>query len=257
MAADLPLIEVDNLSVCFRLHRKKKLSFKETLLKRRLRRRAPLLWALRGVSFSCREKQILGIVGPNGAGKSTLCLILAKILTPDEGSVIVRAEVSPLLTLGAGFNRELSGRANIQLCGTFLGIARATMNRKIEEIITFSELGDFIDEPVRHYSSGMRARLGFSVATALNPQILLLDEILAVGDRSFRAKSQQRLDEMMAQSKLIVIVSHSTDFLRSLCTHCLWLDRGRMMHFGEAAGVLDAYEQSTDNGKTTAKDPAP
>jgi ABC-type polysaccharide/polyol phosphate transport system ATPase subunit len=241
------MIEARDLGVCYPLHRRDRRSLKEMLLRGQLWRAAPMLWALRGVSFTGQEGQTLGIIGPNGAGKSTLCLVLARILTPDEGTVTVRGKVSPLLTLGAGFNRDLSGRANIQLCGAFLGIPRETMDNKIDEIIEFSEIGDLIDEPVRHFSGGMRARLGFSVAAALDPEILILDEVLAVGDRSFRAKSQRRLEEMMTQSKLIVIVSHSTDFLREICTHCLWLERGETVRFGEASAVLDAYEASPDS----------
>jgi ABC-type polysaccharide/polyol phosphate transport system ATPase subunit len=233
-------IEARDLGVCYRLRGRHPGSVRETLLRWRPRRPAPLLWAVRGASFTAQEGQTLGIIGPNGAGKSTLCLVLARIFTPDEGTVTVQGR----LTLGAGFNRDLSGRANIQLCGAFLGIPRTTMEQKINEIIDFSELGNFIDEPIRHYSGGMRSRLGFSVAAALDPEILILDEVLAVGDRSFRAKSQQRLEEMMAQSKLIVIVSHALDFLREICTHCLWLERGRPVQCGEAGAVLDAYEQS-------------
>jgi ABC-type polysaccharide/polyol phosphate transport system ATPase subunit len=237
-------IEARDLGVCYRLRGRHRRSVREMLLQGRPWRRAPLLWALRDVSFAAQEGQSVGIIGPNGAGKSTLCLVLARILTPDEGTVTVQGRVSPLLTLGAGFNPDLSGRGNIQLCAAFLGIPRATIHQKIDEIIEFSELGDFIDEPIRTYSGGMRARLGFSVAAALDPEILILDEVLAVGDRSFRAKSQQRLEEMMTESKLIVIVSHALDFLRQICTHCLWLEQGRLVQFGETGAVLDAYEQA-------------
>jgi ABC-type polysaccharide/polyol phosphate transport system ATPase subunit len=238
------LIEARDLGVCFRLHGRKPASVRETLLRWRPRRSPPMLWALRGVNFVAREGQALGIVGPNGAGKSTLCLVLARILAPDEGTVTIRGDVSPLLTLGAGFHRDLSGRDNIYLCGAFLGIRRAEMDRRIDEIIEFSQIGDLIDEPIRHFSSGMRARLGFSVATALNPEILVLDEVLAVGDQAFRAKSRQRLQELMAESRLIVIVSHAIGFLRRICTHCLWLDRGRVVRYGPAEDVLAAYEES-------------
>ena len=252
-AAGRPLIEVSNLGVWYRLHKRRRRSLKEMLLSGRLRHNAPLLWALRGVSFTCHEGQALGIVGSNGAGKSTLCLVLAQILTPDEGSICVRAKASPVLTLGAGLNRNLSGRANIQLCGAFIGIPRATLKEKIDEIIAFSELGDFIDEPVRQYSGGMKARLGFSILTVLEPQILILDEVFAVGDRAFRAKGQRRLEEIMAESKLIVIVSHTLGFLREVCTQCLWLEHGRAVQYGEAEEVLDAYEEKTGNSKPRPK----
>ena len=239
-----PLIEIDDLGIWFRLH-KKKASLKRMLLRGKKPKRPPELWALRHVSFNCFEGQSVGLVGPNGAGKSTLCLVLAQILVPDEGRAIIRGKVSTLLTLGAGFNRDLSGRANILLYASYLGIPRRELEAKMGRIIEFSELDEFIDEPVRTYSSGMRARLGFSVATTLDPEILILDEVLAVGDRTFRAKSEQRMKAMMSQSRLIVIVSHATRFLREVCTHCLWLDKGRMKMFGEAPAVLDAYEEAT------------
>jgi ABC-2 type transport system ATP-binding protein len=238
------LIEVRDLGIWYRLHKKKRTSVKSALLSGRLSARHELLWALRHVTFDCYEGQALGVVGPNGAGKSTLCLALARILTPDEGQANIHGQVSSLLTLGAGFNRDLSGRANIQLYAAFLGIPRRRLEQKMEDIIEFSELGDFIDEPVRAYSTGMRARLGFSVVTTLDPEILVLDEVLSVGDRAFRAKSEQRMREMMKQSKLIVIVSHSSALLRQICTHCLWLVRGGTRMYGEADEVLEAYNKS-------------
>ncbi len=241
-----PLIEVRDLGVWYRLHRKKRSTFKRNLLKLRFRAEREVLWALRHITFSCYEGEALGVVGPNGAGKSTLCLALAGILIPDEGAAIIRGQVTTLLTLGAGFNLALSGRANIQLYAAFLGIPRGELERRMDEIIEFSELGGFIDEPVRSYSSGMRARLGFSVASALDPEILILDEVLGAGDRAFRAKSRQRMQAMMGQSKLIVIVSHATTLLREICTHGLWLDHGLMRRCGEIDEVLDAYEQATD-----------
>jgi len=247
------LIEVRDLGVWFRLHKKKRTSVKAALLSGGLAKKHEMLWALRHVSFDCHEGEVVGVVGPNGAGKSTLCLTLARILTPDEGEVKIHGRISSLLTLGAGFNRELSGRANIQLYAAFLGISRKRLEQKMEDIIAFSELGDFIDEPVRSYSTGMRARLGFSVVTTLDPEILVLDEVLSVGDRAFRAKSEKRMREMMDQSKLIVIVSHSSSLLREICTHCLWLERGRVRRWGEAHVVLDAYDE--EMGGTDA-DPA-
>ncbi len=237
-----PVLEVEDLGVYFPLQQRRRTSIKRLLTGGGLRRAPKVLWALRHVDFTCHEGEVVGIVGPNGAGKSTLCLALSQILTPDEGRVQVRGHVSTLLTLGAGFNRDLSGRDNILLNAAFLGISRREIESKLDEIVDFSELGEFIDQPVRFYSSGMRARLGFSIATALDPEILILDEVLSVGDRSFRAKSQRRIEELMAQSRLILIVSHSTVFLRGLCTHCLWLEGGRARAYGEADAVLDAFE---------------
>ena len=242
--AGKPAIEVRDLGIYFRLQGRRRMGMKQLLLGQ-VRRSAPVIWALREVSFSCDEGQIVGIVGPNGAGKSTLCLALSQILTPDEGTVEVDGKVSTLLTLGAGFNRDLTGRENIYLNAAFLGIPRPVIEDKIDGIIAFSELGEFIDQPTRFYSSGMRSRLGFAVASSLDPEILILDEVLSVGDRRFRRKSQERMEAMMSKSKAILIVSHSTVFLRSLCTHCVWLEKGRLRGFGPAAEILDAYEAAS------------
>lgn len=237
-----PVVELEGLGVYFRLQQRSRMSIRKALLGGGVRRAAPVIWALRDVDFTCREGEVVGVIGANGAGKSTLCLVLSRILEPDLGKVQVRGEVSTLLSLGAGFNRELSGRENILLNAAFLGIARREIARRMEAITEFADLGEFIDQPIRFYSNGMRSRLGFAIATALDPEILILDEVLSVGDRAFRAKSQARIEEMMARSRLIVIVSHATSFLRGVCTHCLWLERGRVRRYGPAGPVLDAYE---------------
>jgi ABC-type polysaccharide/polyol phosphate transport system ATPase subunit len=238
-----PVVELRGLGIYFRLQQRSRVSIRKALLGGGLRRRAPVIWALRDVDLVCGEGQVVGVVGPNGAGKSTLCLVLSRILEPDEGTARVRGHVSTLLSLGAGFNRELSGRENILLNAAFLGIGRKEIGQRMDAIVEFADLGEFIDQPIRFYSNGMRSRLGFAIATALDPEILVLDEVLSVGDSAFRAKSQARIEEMMARSRLIVIVSHATSFLRSVCTHCLWLDRGHMRMYGEAGAVLDGYER--------------
>jgi len=242
-AIPAPLVEVQGLGVCYRLasHRAGRRRFL-----RRGAKTPQLLWALRDVSFRVDEGTTLGIVGGNGAGKSTLCGALAGILRPDVGSVAVRGRVATLFGLGQGFNRELSGRENVRLYASLLGIPRRMLRERMDEIIDFTELGAFIEEPVAHYSSGMRARLAFSVAMVLEADVMLLDEVLSVGDRAFRAKSRAELRKRMARSRLVAIVSHHTDMLRELCTHALWLDRGRLCRFGEAGAVLDAYEQAAD-----------
>ena len=243
LATETPLVELDDVGIWFRLHARKT-SLRRAVLGRLhggwRGRSQNLLWALRNINLKLYEGQAVGIVGHNGAGKSTLCLTLAQILTPDEGQATIRGKVSTLLTLGAGFNRDLSGRANILLYAAFLGIPRDVIEAKLPEIIAYSELGDFIDEPIRAYSRGMRARLGFAVATELEPEILILDEVLAVGDRQFRAKSRKRMEEMMGQSRLIVIVSHSSPLLRQICSHALWLHKGQLRQFGEADEVANA-----------------
>jgi ABC-type polysaccharide/polyol phosphate transport system ATPase subunit len=254
------VIALDDVGIWFRLHRKRRGSLRRMLIERSfVDAKGEVLWALRGVSLELKEGQTVGVVGRNGAGKSTLCLILAKILTPDEGEANIDGTVSALVTLGSGFNSELTGRDNIMLYGSFLGIPREVVQSRIDEIIEFSELGDFIDEPIRHYSSGMKARLGFSIASVLEPDILILDEVFAVGDREFRQKSRKRLEEMMEKSRLIIIVSHTVPFLRGIATHCLWLEKGRVEQFGPAGPVLDAYTAATGgtdvDKKADADDP--
>ena len=237
-----PVVTMRDLGVWYRRHGVRGDTLRRRLLTTLRRTRPPLLWALRGITLSCHEGDTLGVIGHNGAGKSTLCLALAGILTPDEGTIDVDGRVAALLSLGAGFNMNLSGRANVLLKAAFLGISRAKILEKMPEIIAFAELEEFIDEPVRTYSSGMRARLAFSVAASLEPEIMILDEVLSVGDRAFRAKSQQRIREMMDSSRLIVIVSHSNALIRRTCTQVLWLDHGRMKAYGPVDEVVDAYE---------------
>lgn len=237
-----PIIEFKDVGLWFRLQARRPRSLREVLLRRRRSDASDTRWALRNVNFVCREGESWGIIGHNGAGKSTLCLMLASILTPDEGVATVRGKVSALVTLGAAFNKALTGRDNIQLYAAYLGIPAKVLASKMDEIIDFAELQEFIDEPIRNYSTGMRARLGFAVATSLDPEILILDEVLSVGDRGFRVKSQKRIKSMMKRSKCILTVSHSTSFLRAITTHCLWLDRGSVHMMGPASEVLDAYE---------------
>ena len=243
-----PIIEFQDVGLWFRLQARRPRSLREVLLRRRRSDASDTRWALRNVNFVCREGESWGIIGHNGAGKSTLCLMLASILTPDEGVATVRGKVSALVTLGAAFNKALTGRDNIQLYAAYLGIPAKVLAAKMDEIIDFSELQEFIDEPIRNYSTGMRARLGFAVATSLDPEILILDEVLSVGDRGFRVKSQKRIKSMMKRSKCILTVSHSTSFLRAITTHCLWLDRGSVHMMGPASEVLDAYEATDDLG---------
>jgi len=239
-----PAVELSDVGLWYRMHRSSQGRLRDLIFSGQWRRpAAPVLWALRGISLSCAEGTVLGIVGHNGSGKSTLCLVLSGILTPDEGTATVRGKVSALLTLGTGFNGELTGRENIMLNAAFLGIPRATIRSKIDEIVDFSELGEFIDQPVRTYSSGMSARLGFSIAVSIEPDIIIIDEVLSVGDAHFQRKSRQRMDELMNRSRMIVLVSHNTSFLKSMCTHVLWLERGTMRAFGDAKPILDEYQR--------------
>lgn len=202
-------------------------------------------WALRDVTFVAEKGDVVAVVGRNGSGKTTLLMAIAGILRPDTG--VVRAfGRSSLLTIGAGFEPDLTGRENIYLNAALLGLTRPWIDRRIRAIIRFSELGQFIDVPLRKYSNGMRARLGFSIAVHTEPDLLLIDEVLGVGDEGFQQKSQQKLRELMAHARAIVVVSHSMAFVREMCTKALWLDEGRVAAWGAVDDVVDQYVASSE-----------
>jgi lipopolysaccharide transport system ATP-binding protein len=202
-------------------------------------------WALRDVNFAVAPGEILGVIGKNGAGKSTLLEVISDIISPDEGAIQVSGRRPTLLTIGAGFERELTGRENVRLNAAYLGFSRKEIDRLVAPIEEFSELGRFLDQPIKTYSTGMVARLGFSIAVHTDPDILLLDEVLSVGDADFQAKSRHRLGEMMNRARAIVVVSHSEGFIEDICTKALWLEKGRVIDFGEPQQVLAAYKKST------------
>ena len=198
-------------------------------------------WALRGVSFSVGRGEVLGFIGHNGAGKSTLLRVVARILKPTEGRIIVRGNVSPLLGVGAGFHPELTGRENIFLNGAVLGFSRHEMEEKFDRIVDFAELGEFIDAPLRTYSSGMRVRLGFAVATDTQPDILLIDEVLSVGDSSFREKSAARMQGFFEQGTTILLVSHSLNTIEEMCSRVAWIHQGTLRDIGKTEDIVKAY----------------
>lgn len=198
-------------------------------------------WGLQGVSFALERGEVLAVIGGNGSGKSTLLLAIAGVLRPDAGALTTFGHSATLLTLGSGFQTDLTGRENIHLNAAFLGFGRERIEASIEPIVEFSELGQFIEAPVSTYSSGMRARLGFSIAVHLEPEILLLDEILGVGDASFREKSQQKMDELMSRAQAIVVVSHHPAFVRDIATKALWLERGKLRAFGDPEAISEEY----------------
>ena len=199
-------------------------------------------WALRGVSMRLLKGESLAVIGPNGAGKSTLLQVLAGIIRPSEGSVDVQGHVSGLLTLGAGFDQELTGRDNILLGGAFLGLDDAVTRELLPSIISYAELGDFIDAPIKTYSSGMRARLGFAIATAIDPDILLLDEVLATGDAAFRAKSKTRVIEIVKAAKAVVLVTHDMAWVTEYCNRALLIEKGHVIMEGDPAAVVAVHE---------------
>jgi ABC-type polysaccharide/polyol phosphate transport system ATPase subunit len=222
-------------------------TLKNTL--RRMGRRERLvreIEAVKNVSFEVPQGTVLGVVGANGAGKSTLVRTIAGILPPTSGRVEVRGRVSTLLALGVGFNRNLTGRDNVRLGGLAAGLDPQQMAEKYDEIVKFAELGEFMDMPMRTYSSGMYGRLAFSVAVNMDPDILLIDEALSVGDARFRRKSARKMRQLCRQARTIVLVSHSLGTIKRLCDHAIWLDRGVLRMWDEPDAVVDAYTDFLD-----------
>ena len=201
-------------------------------------------WALRDVSFEVKKGEVLGIIGHNGAGKSTLLKVISGILKPTTGSVQVNGTIVPMLELGSGFDFDLTGRENVFLNGAILGYSEQFLKEKYEEIVDFSELGQFIDVPLRNYSSGMVMRLAFSIATVVNPDVLIVDEILAVGDADFQEKSKKRMLELMGGGTTVLFVSHSLPQIREMCNRAIWLEQGRMKMCGDVRDVCDAYRKA-------------
>jgi ABC-type polysaccharide/polyol phosphate transport system ATPase subunit len=206
-------------------------------------------WALRDVGFRVVHGESLAVIGPNGAGKSTLLQVLAGIIQPNEGAVDVVGHVSSLLTLGAGFDQDLSGRDNVRLAGAFLGIPHKVMEERLPGIVDFADIGEFIDAPIKTYSSGMRARLGFSIATAVDPDVLIIDEVLATGDAVFRAKSKKRIIELTKHAKAIVLVTHDMQWVTEFCNRALLLDHGHVIMEGPPADVVKLHEERSEKAR--------
>lgn len=198
-------------------------------------------WALRDINLRVRRGESLGIIGRNGAGKSTLLKVIARVLRPTTGRVQVRGNVAPLIGLGAGFHPELTGRENVALNGAMLGFSRGQMEEKFDRIVEFAELGPFIDAALRSYSSGMVMRLGFAVATEVHPDILIIDEVLAVGDEAFREKCRARMAAFRDEGTTILFVSHALDSIRSTCDRAIWVEEGRIRQWGPVGEVVEAY----------------
>ena len=237
-------ISARDVAMRFRLTDDKILSLKEFVTRKISGKiKTNEFWALKGVSFDVHKGEVLGIIGRNGSGKSTLLKCISGILKPTRGSVTCRGNIVPMLELGSGFDPDLTGRENVFLNGAILGYTEEFLKEKFDEIHAFSELGDFIDVPIRNYSSGMMARLAFSVATVVNPQILIVDEILSVGDEAFQAKSRARMMELMSGGTTVLFVSHSLSQIREMCDHVLWLDSGEVKMYGETQEVCDGYAQ--------------
>ncbi len=238
-------ITVSGVSKRFRLYHEHNQSLKATILRRR-RVTFEEYWALRDVSLEVQAGDTVGLIGENGSGKSTLLKCMAKILRPDKGEIRVNGKVSALLELGAGFHPELSGRENVYLNGSILGVGKKELDRKFDEIVDFAGLGRFIDTPVKSYSSGMYVRLGFSVAINVDPNVLLVDEVLAVGDEEFQRRCNEKFAYLKSRGSTIVLVSHTLPLVRKLCEKVALLHEGRLVEYGPAADVIDDYLGAVD-----------
>ncbi len=237
-------VVVDNVTVKFNLGKEKNDSLKEfviKLLKRQLKYDEFL--ALQDISFSVEKGERLGILGLNGAGKSTLLKVIAGVYRPTIGSVHTEGVIAPLLELGAGFDAQYTGRENIYLYGAVLGYSKKFIEEKFDEIVAFSELEQFIDVPLKNYSSGMKSRLGFAICTAVHPDILILDEVLSVGDAKFRKKCEAKIQELFDSGVTVLFVSHSIDQVKKICNKAMILDHGRMKAFGDIDDVASVYEE--------------
>ncbi|GBG07993.1 teichoic acid ABC transporter ATP-binding protein [Paenibacillus agaridevorans] len=239
------IIDVNNVSMKFNMSKEKVDNIKEYIV-RLVKGRIKIteFWALKDISLSIRRGESLGIVGVNGSGKSTLLKVIAGVMKPTTGSIGVYGTVAPLIELGAGFDYELTARENIFLNGAILGYSRAAMSAKFEEIMDFSELQEFVDVPIKNFSSGMVARLGFAIATISRPDILIADEILGVGDYKFQLKCEQRMNEIISTGATIILVSHAIEQIEKMCTHTAWINKGRLMAFGPTSEIAPQYMAS-------------
>ena len=238
-------VEVKDVSMRFNLARERVDNLKEWVV-RRLRfdvNSIDEFWALRNISLKIPKGDSFALIGPNGSGKSTLLKIISGILTPTTGCVTLNGSIAPLIELGAGFDMELTGRENIFLNGAVLGHSKQLMLGKYDEIMNFSELKQFEDVPLKNYSSGMLARLGFSIATMVKPDIIIVDEILAVGDSAFQQKCHKRMNRMMDDGATVILVSHSKEDVLRVCRHAAWLNQGNLMFVGDAKEAMDRYNR--------------
>lgn len=239
-------VEVDDVTMIFNMASESLTNLKEYFIKLA---KHELFFeefrALKHISFDIHRGEVVGLVGTNGSGKSTMLKIIAGVLEPSEGSVKVHGNIAPLIELGAGFDFELTARENIYLNGSVLGFSKAYMDEHFDEIVEFSEMQEFLDAPMKNYSSGMVARIGFAIATMTVPDILIVDEILAVGDFKFQEKCERRINEMLTNDKTtVIVVSHSLEQIERLCKHCAWLERGNLKMVGDTEAVCNAYKSA-------------
>lgn len=245
---DQVMIDVQNVSVCYHMANDRIMTLKEFVV-RFLSRKLTYtdFWALKEISFQVKKGEVLGIIGKNGAGKSTLLKVISGILKPTEGRVVNYGNIVPMLELGSGFDYDLSGQENIFLNGAILGYTEQFLKEKYEEILEFSGLRDFIKMPLRNYSSGMVVRLAFAIASVVNPEILIVDEVLSVGDVQFQERSRTRMKEMMSGGTTVLFVSHMTEQIRQMCSQVIWVEHGQVIAYGSAAEVCNMYEERMTN----------
>ena len=244
-------IEVKDLAMDFKVNRDKIDTLKEFIIRtiKRNKEETEKIRILDGINLNIYRGEKIGILGFNGAGKSTFLKILAGIYEPTEGSIKIHGKIAPLLELSAGFDKNYTGKNNIYLNGALLSMTESFIKEKYDEIVEFSELGEFINYPVKNYSSGMRAKLGFSIATLVNPDILIIDEILSVGDIKFRKKSSEKINSMMQEGVTVLLVSHSINQIKRICDRCIWLEDGKIIMDGDSSEVCDAYVKSAKSNK--------
>ena len=245
------IIKVENVGMEFNLSQEKVDNLKEyiiKLIKRELMFQS--FWALKNVSFEVEKGDKVGLIGMNGAGKSTLLKLISGVMKPTEGNIEVKGRISPLLELGAGFDHDYTGRENIFLNGALLGYTKEFIESKFDEIVEFSELEEFLDVPLKNYSSGMRARLGFSIATSVQPEILILDEVLSVGDLKFQEKSQEKMESLFNGDVTLLFVSHSVEQVKNFCNKAIWLQHGKLMAKGPVDEVCELYDEWIHSDKS-------
>jgi ABC-2 type transport system ATP-binding protein len=236
-------VTVEHVSKRFRMYKERNDSLKSMVMRGKKSVHEDF-WALKDVSFEVPQGTTFGLIGKNGSGKSTLLKCLAKILWPEEGSITARGKQASLLEVGSGFHPELSGRENVFLNGSILGMSRKEVTRKFDEIVSFSGVGHFIDQPVKNYSSGMYVRLGFSVAVAVTPDVLVVDEVLAVGDATFQKRCRTKFKEMKEEGRTVILVSHSMSTVKDMCDDVAWLNEGELKMIGKTNDVVKAYNET-------------
>lgn len=242
----MSMIKLEHVAMKFNLGIEKEFSIKQAFInlfsfKKKKKKKQEPFWALNDVSFSVKKGEVIGLIGSNGAGKSTLLKVVSGVLKPTKGKVTVNGVISPMIELGAGFDAELTARENIYLNGAILGYSKEFLDEKFDEIVEFSELKDFLDAPVRNFSSGMVAKLAFSIATIVNPEILIVDEILSVGDIKFQEKSKNKMMEMIKGGTTVLYVSHDLSSIMELCNRVVWLEHGKVLKIGDTNSICKEY----------------